>query len=76
MFSQHYNDVYLTWANFDKTYIDYLRGGDGVGASSRSFLNLKCTGPFNIHDPVHMRLLGSLILNLTIVQGKDRKDED
>lgn len=73
MFSQHYDQVYLTWANFDQKYIDYLRG---VYTVEPSFLHLKCAGPFKIFKAADMNMLGHIVLNLTVEQGKGRKEED
>lgn len=67
MLSEHYDQIWYTRAEFTE-YIHYLKGQ--VGASSRSFLTLKCTGPFEIFNRVSMDCLGRFNLGLTVEESQ------
>ncbi|KAF7116126.1 hypothetical protein CNMCM5793_004146 [Aspergillus hiratsukae] len=68
--SQHFDEIYLTWAEIDDGYIDYLRHGYGSG-DTFPFMHLKFVGPFHIHKSQDMEELGHLALSLTVQESQD-----
>ncbi|KAF7137025.1 hypothetical protein CNMCM5793_006829 [Aspergillus hiratsukae] len=70
MLSQHFDEIYFTWAEMDDGYIDYLRHGH-CGDETLSFMHLKFVGPFHIYNSEHMYDLGRLALSLTVQESED-----
>ncbi|RHZ50370.1 hypothetical protein CDV55_102846 [Aspergillus turcosus] len=70
MLSQHFDEIYITWAKIDEGYIDYLRHGHGSGDTFR-FMHLKFVGPFHIYKSQDMDKLGHLVLSLTVQESED-----
>jgi hypothetical protein len=70
--SQDRHEVYLTFATFDKDYVEYVsRNLDAeVGPSEESnsgpFLRMNEFGPFDTTNKSHMKCLGYYVLALQI----------
>lgn len=72
--SQDRHEIYLTFAEFDRSYVDYLAGQDnGKNAKgSPSLMKMKTYGPYEITRHTHMKVLGEFLLGWTI-QSDARK---
>lgn len=67
LISQDDDQVWLTFAEYDKEYEDYIRNIPPMRrkkSKKRSFLTMCEHGPWDIDNPEMMRQLGSLILAL------------
>lgn len=61
--SQDRHEIYVTIAEFDADYINYICGRESI---NRSFLNMQDYGPFRTDKRNHMSAFGHLILAFTI----------
>ena len=70
--SQDRHEVYLTFATFDKDYVEYVSENldAEVVPSEESdpgpFLRMNEFGPFNTTDRTHMKCLGYYVLAFTL----------
>jgi hypothetical protein len=59
------NEIYLTFAEFDADYVDYICGKP-TDLKAPSFLRMYESGPFNTRIAKQMEALGHLALAFTI----------
>ena len=70
--SQDRHQIFLTFATYDKNYVDYVSGnltaevGQSKESGSNPFLKMNEFGPFNTTIESHMRCLGYYILAFTL----------
>jgi hypothetical protein len=85
--SQDRHEIFLTFATFDKDYIEYVLGNLNVeiGSSEESnpgpFLRMNQFGPFITMNKSHMECLGCYVLAFVLQEcmgtgGKDVVEEE
>lgn len=72
--SQDSNEIYLTVAEFESTYRNYLLFEDQDESIERSFMTMYQYGPWNITFKEHMEQLGKLLLAFTLRFSQSRND--
>ena len=65
LISQDHREVYLTFAEYDDHYGEYIRNENLQANRSHSFLTMNECGPLHIDDSDQMTRLGVYILALT-----------
>lgn len=60
LISQDRHEIYLTFAEFDATYVDYI--SHRKTKTREAFLEMRPYGPFSIGDKTRMKVLGELVL--------------
>ena len=63
--SQDHQEIYLTFAEYDEQYVEYIRDEHLTTKKSHSFLTMNEFGPLYINNHQHMMRLGIYILALT-----------
>ncbi|EAW12024.1 uncharacterized protein ACLA_007840 [Aspergillus clavatus NRRL 1] len=71
--SQGRHETYVTVAEYDENYIEYLNSPD-TGNLPRSFMTMHQFGPWNTLDLSHIRYLGPVLL-ATSLQAEDMKNK-
>ncbi|GAQ08026.1 hypothetical protein ALT_5347 [Aspergillus lentulus] len=56
--AQDREEIYLVWASYDASYVDYL---EGKPTSGNVFMTMNEIGPFKTQDDAHMRQLAEYI---------------
>ncbi|KAI0810311.1 hypothetical protein GGR55DRAFT_646127 [Xylaria sp. FL0064] len=67
LISQDRDDIYLTFAEFDASYVDYIRHR----SNTTSFLTMNEYGPFSVGNKDSMKELGELVLVLALRACKE-----
>ncbi|KAI0467625.1 hypothetical protein F4859DRAFT_493029 [Xylaria cf. heliscus] len=68
LISQDRHLIYLNFAVFDASYVDYICNSPGIDLDDASFLVMNEYGPFSIRSPPDMSMLGELVLGYTLTK--------
>ncbi|KAF2965604.1 hypothetical protein GQX73_g7965 [Xylaria multiplex] len=71
LISQDRHLIYLNFADFDASYVDYICDKQGININEVSFLRMNEYGPFDVGNQSAMSMLGELVLGYAL--GESRK---
>ena len=69
LISQDKSEVWLTLAEFDESYVEYIRRGT-IPHGDKGFLRMQEFGPLEVNNQKHMRRLGHYILAFVLEQSE------
>ena len=69
LISQDNCEIYLTFAEYDTTYVEYLRDAKPSQCGTRSFMVMNEFGPWDTNNCRHMKHLSRIVLAFTIQQS-------
>ncbi|KAI2714312.1 hypothetical protein CBS147354_7481 [Penicillium roqueforti] len=72
--SQDRHQVYITVAQYDEKYLEYIV--DGKLSPDRSFLTMNQYGPWDTTEGGHMRVLGPILLAIALRAEQEGKEEE
>ena len=81
LISQDNHEIYLTFAEYDAAYVEYLRDNSSQDSSKTakrppSFMRMNQFGPWDTTISEHMKQLGHIVLAFTIQQSlRETKSE-
>jgi hypothetical protein len=70
LISQDRHEIYITVAEYEREWLNYLKGEDDANAPL-SFLKLHCFGPWSIFDKKHVCHLSKIFLDFTIQMSEE-----
>ncbi len=70
LISQDRHWIYLNFAVFDASYVDYICDEQGIDLDAVSFLKMNEYGPFNVGSQLDMSRLGELVLGYALGESR------